>query len=79
MKERDFDVLARELEDLLNYSECKQAMVEVVAIKDALEIKMLGDDKQTFHHPEALTDFCRCKRMLAYATIKDGNLVYRVF
>lgn len=78
MGKRNWDELAEELQDLINYSGYEGTKVNVIVSDDGLDIMPDNRFEDTFYHPDLLTDFCRCKRLLAYATIKEGKFVYRV-
>ena len=79
MKKRNWKELAKELQELMNYGGYEGTKVEVKVVDDALEIVAATKYKDTFYHPEVLTDFCRCKMLSTYATIKSNQLVYRVY
>lgn len=74
MKERNWKALAEELTDMLSY-QTDETAVEVKVYKDqALELHPIKENNgRAFYHMDTVTDFCRCKNLSSYVSIKFGS------
>lgn len=74
----NWEMAAKELEELLNYGRHESTRAEVIIHECGLYIKS-ATKTNTFHHLESVVDFCRCKKLNSYVTIIDKEIVCRVF
>ena len=77
MKERNWNELAKELENLA-YFNYKPAQVNVVVCYDEKGkpdgLKVYPKQGRTIHVAEQIVDFCRCKQLNNYITCEEiGN------
>lgn len=78
MKEMNWEMAAKELEELLNYGRHEGTRAEVIIQEYGLYIKQ-ATKTNIFYHLEGVVDFCRCKRLSSYVTIIDKEIVCRVY